>query len=376
MKSAGIYIHIPFCAVKCNYCDFYSITERESSISKFIKAMTSEIEQCPVDVSGWRFDTIFIGGGTPSLIEAKYIEIILASIDKKYNLSNIKEFTLEANPGEAPLNHLKALKAIGVNRLSIGVQSLQPELLKFLTRIHTRKQIFDTFRNARAVGFQNINCDLIYSIPNQTWEMWEDDLQIIFNLDPEHISAYMLTVEKGTELFKMVAKNKTIMPDDIQNGEWFVKTHEIMISAGYIPYEVSNFSKSGLECLHNLHYWAIDPYLAFGPSAHGFDGYKRWNNSRSLNHYIEKIDSGQSPISKIEELTTLKKVNEYIGFGLRMRKGIDLNKIPKDLQNKFEKNYLLIKGKYPNCIKKFNSKITFSNKGLLFSDKIIPDLLI
>jgi len=159
MKSAGIYIHIPFCAVKCNYCDFYSITERESSISKFIKAMTSEIEQCPVDVSGWRFDTIFIGGGTPSLIEAKYIEIILASIDKKYNLSNIKEFTLEANPGEAPLNHLKALKAIGVNRLSIGVQSLQPELLKFLTRIHTRKQIFDTFRNARAVGFQNINCD-------------------------------------------------------------------------------------------------------------------------------------------------------------------------------------------------------------------------
>ena len=212
MQTAGIYIHIPFCAVKCIYCDFYSITDREKSIKRFINAISNEINQCSVDVSECVFDTIFIGVGTTSLLNGHQVETIISALNKKFNLSNITEFTLEANPGEAPIDNLKAFKSLGINRLSIGVQSLQPKLLKFLTRIHNREQVFEIFNNARTVGFKNINCDLIYSIPGQTWKMWEKDLHEIFDINPEHISAYNLTVEKGTDLFKMVKKNTVIMP--------------------------------------------------------------------------------------------------------------------------------------------------------------------
>lgn len=376
MKSAGIYIHIPFCSIKCMYCDFYSITEKGDIIQKFIDAITKEIDRCTIDVSEWSLDTVFIGGGTPSILEVNEIEKILSSLYKNFDLSNLKEITLEANPGEAPIERLKSLNYLGINRLSIGVQSLQPELLKFLSRIHDSKQIYDTFDNARSAGFQNINCDLIYSIPDQTLEMWLNDLEAIINLEPEHISAYTLTVEKGTELFKMVANKNVHMPDDSQNSEWFIKTRDKLILNDYHPYEISNFSKPNLECRHNLHYWRIDPYLAFGPSAHGFDGYNRWNNVRNLNNYIEKLTSGEPPISKIERLTPLDKINEYIGFGLRMDKGITLDKIPQPFRMSFESNLLSIDKKYPNCFLKIGANIALSQTGLLFSDQIIPDLLL
>ena len=207
MKYAGIYIHIPFCAVKCMYCDFYSITDSEDAIPQFVEAMCWEITNCTIDVSDWEFDTIFIGGGTPSLLKAIHIDGILSCLNKNYDLSNVKEITIEANPGEAPKDRLKDLKSMGINRLSIGVQSLQPQLLKFLTRIHSKEQVFETYNNARLSGFNNINCDLIYSIPNQTLNMWEQDLNTIIKMEPEHISAYALTVEKGTDLFSIVYNN-------------------------------------------------------------------------------------------------------------------------------------------------------------------------
>ena len=209
MKKAGIYMHIPFCTVKCIYCDFYSITDRKNSINRFISAVTKEIERCTVDVSKWIFDTIFIGGGTPSLLNGNQIEKMISALYKKYDLSHVTEFTLETNPGEAPIEHLKAFKSFGINRLSIGVQSLQPKILSFLTRIHDRKQIFKTYNNARSIGYENINMDLIHSIPGQTLQLWKTDLKEIINLQPEHISAYSLTVEKGTELFTMV-KNEIV----------------------------------------------------------------------------------------------------------------------------------------------------------------------
>ena len=299
MKTVGIYIHIPFCAVKCMYCDFYSVTDRESTIPQFVKAISWEIENCLIDVSDWEFDTIFIGGGTPSLLKASHIDTILSCLNKKYNLSNVKEFTIEANPGEAPKDRLKDFNNMGINRISIGVQSFQPQLLKFLTRAHNKEQIFETYNNVRSSGFENVNCDLIYSIPNQTWNMWEQDLKTIIKMEPEHISAYTLTVEKGTELFSMVYNNKISMPSDEKESNWFLKTHDILPINGYQPYEVSNFSKAGFECRHNLHYWDIDPYLAFGPSAHGFDGIHRWNNARSIDQYMERIKAGKSPISKL-----------------------------------------------------------------------------
>ena len=375
MKYAGIYIHIPFCAVKCMYCDFYSITDREDAIPQFVEAMCWEIKNCTTDVSDWEFDTIFIGGGTPSLLKANHIDRILSCLNKSYDLSNVKEFTIEANPGEAPKDRLKDLKSMGINRLSIGVQSLQPQLLKFLTRIHSKEQIFETYNNARASGFNNINCDLIYSIPNQTLNMWEQDLSTIIKMEPEHISAYALTVEKGTDLFSMVYNNKISMPSDRQGGKWFIKTHDILSNNGYQAYEISNFSKAGFECRHNLHYWDIDPYLAFGPSAHGFDGIHRWNNARSLDQYIERIRTEKSPISKIEKIELFDHLNELIGFGLRMRKGVDINMIPVDHRKEFQKKIALVSKKYPDCLQSASDIISLTQRGMLYSDRIIPELI-
>jgi len=376
MISAGIYIHIPFCAIKCMYCDFYSITDRENSIPKFIEAITQEIQQCEIDVSKWTFDTIFIGGGTPSLLEANSIELLLSRLHDKYDLANIKEITIEANPGEAPKDRLKAFKEMGINRISIGVQSFKPDLLKFLTRIHDQSQIFETYDNARNAGFENINCDLIYSIPGQTWTDWSEDLNTINTMNPEHISAYTLTAEKGTELFSMVSQNVITMPNKRQESNWFLKTHEFLSNNGYAAYEVSNFSKPGYECIHNLHYWNIEPYLAFGPSAHGYDGQSRWNNARSLDLYIDKVLAGESAISMEEKVSLTDRLNEKIGFGIRMTKGIDIKDIPNKYQNLFKRNIKDLKQKYPNCINIEDSNIFLTSKGMLFADEIIPDMLL
>ncbi|MEE3188681.1 MAG: radical SAM family heme chaperone HemW, partial [Candidatus Neomarinimicrobiota bacterium] len=313
MKSAGIYIHIPFCAVKCIYCDFYSITDRENSIPRFINAIVKEIETCTVDVSNWKLETIFIGGGTPSLLNGRNIESILNALERKYDLAQIKEWTMEANPGEAPLERLKDFRSLGINRLSMGVQSLEPDLLKFLTRIHSANQVFETYEHARNAGFENINCDLIYSMPGQSWEIWERDLLRVLDLKPDHISAYTLTLEKGTELYQFVKKGQVTMPEEDQTGGWFLKTHGILNSHGYSAYEISNFAKPGMECRHNLHYWRIHPFLAFGPSAHGFNGSNRWGNVRSLDQYLTQIESGNTPISMKESLTQKNLTNELIG---------------------------------------------------------------
>ena len=375
MRKAGIYIHIPFCAVKCMYCDFYSVADKNDQIPSFIQALIKEIKMSKTLQDDIIFDTIFIGGGTPSLIDAKFLEKIISVLDKKFDLSNVNEFTIEANPGEAPKDRLKDFLSLGINRLSIGVQSLHPQLLSFLSRIHNTKQVFSTFDNARSVGFENISCDLIYSIPGQTWSMWKKDLQKIISLQPNHISAYTLTVEKGTTLFDLVRNHRVKMPTDDRTGYWFLNTHKILERGGYPGYEISNFSSTDMQCKHNLHYWKIDPYLAFGPSAHGFDGERRWNNTRSLNNYFQKIKSNEQPVSTIENLSNLDLVNEALGFGLRMKEGFSISLIPKQHLKIFNQKYKLIKEKYPKLIFDRENRIFLTIKGMLLSDQIIPELL-
>lgn len=376
MKSAGIYIHIPFCAVKCIYCDFYSITDRENSIPRFINAIVKEIETCTVDVSNWKLETIFIGGGTPSLLNGRNIESILNALERKYNLAQKKEWTMEANPGEAPLERLKDFRSLGINRLSMGVQSLEPDLLKFLTRIHSANQVFETYEHARNAGFENINCDLIYSMPGQSWEIWERDLLRVLDLKPEHISAYTLTLEKGTELYQFVKKGQVTMPEEDQTGGWFLKTHGILNSHGYSAYEISNFAKPGMECRHNLHYWRIHPFLAFGPSAHGFDGSNRWGNVRSLDQYLTQIESGNTPISMKESLTQKNLTNELIGFGLRMNEGIDLAQIPERYLNQFNTNLESARQKWSDVLILRDSSVSLTKKGMVYTDAVGVDLML
>ena len=376
MTKAGIYIHIPFCKTKCMYCDFYSITDREKDADGFVSALCNEISHSSLDEYPWIFDTLFIGGGTPSLLNGNQLEFILTTLSKKVSFSCLIEKTIEINPGEASLEKLTDFYSLGINRVSMGVQSLDKELLEFLTRSHSVKKVFETFDHIRTAGFENINCDIIYGIPGQTLDIWKRDMNRIIKLNPGHISAYSLTVEKGTELFQMVNSNEVTMPSNSESADWFTLTRSFLSNHQYIPYEISNFSKPEKECRHNLHYWNIDPYIGFGPSAHSFDGNRRWNNTRSLDQYMKKIDEKLSPISKSEKLTLIQKVNEKIGFGLRLNAGINLDKFSKIHKNQFNQNVKLHQNKWNDYIKRDRKKIKLRERGFPFADAIAVDLML
>ena len=376
MQTAGIYIHTPFCKVKCMYCDFYSVADRDSDMPAFCGALLKEIELCEIHASDWTIDTIFIGGGTPSLINPKHIEKMIQTLDNKFDLSHVTEFTIEANPGEAPIERLKAFRELGINRLSIGVQSLELNLLQFLTRIHGPEEVFTTFDAARKAGYDNINFDLIFNIPGQTLDIWKRDLHTIIDLNPEHISCYSLTVEENTQLFQYVNRGLITMPCDDQSSEYYQWTQFIMGENGYEQYEISNWSKSKRECRHNLHYWEIDPYMAFGPSAHGFDGQHRFSNIRNLDGYIKKLNERELPRQDHYKLFDKDRTNEIIGFGLRIRDGINLSYIPpyhidavyhsiKQNQSKWGDFYIIE-----------NNRLKLTPTGFAFADGIAVDLMI
>ncbi|MBC8346409.1 MAG: radical SAM family heme chaperone HemW [Candidatus Marinimicrobia bacterium] len=358
------------------YCDFYSIADRDSDMPAFFDALLIEIELCEIDTSNWIIDTIFIGGGTPSLTDPKHIEKLIQTLESKFDLSKVTEFTMEANPGEAPTERLKAFNVLGVNRLSMGVQSLESDLLQLLTRIHGPEEVFKTFDRARKAGFDNINCDLIFNIPGQTMDIWKRDLQTIIDLSPEHISCYSLTVEEGTQLYQYVNRGKVTMPSDDQSAHFYLWTQSIMAKNGYEQYEISNWSKPNLECKHNLHYWEIEPYLAFGPSAHGFDGKNRFSNIRNLDGYIKKLGDGKLPRQDDNVLTDKDRTNEMIGFGLRIKNGVNLNQIPKSFREAVNQSIIHNQSKWKDYFTIENDHLKLTPAGFAFADAIAVDLMI
>ena len=376
VKTAGIYIHIPFCKIKCIYCDFYSITEREEQIDKFTNMLCREISQFS-EKNDFQFtiDTIFFGGGTPSLLEPKHLNLIICKLNDIYNLDDLYEITLEANPGEAPLNKLRSFFDLGINRLSMGFQSLQPDLLKFLTRIHSKEDALNTFTHARKAGFNNINIDMIFSIPGQTMDKWKSDLNMLIDLSPNHISAYSLTNEPGTEFNKMVKAGKIIEVDDNIDLKYLEFTRQHLSVNGYNPYEISNFSHTGFECRHNLHYWNSDPYLAFGPSAHGFDGSHRWWNVRSIDEYIKRLDNNHSPIVKKEKINNEMGFNELLLNGLRLKYGVDIKRL---IHYRSDTNDILSKSinKWKNKLENRKGRLVITKEGIPLTDSILADLFI
>ena len=369
MVRGGTYIHFPFCKVKCMYCDFYSVADRESDITRFTQALIKEIQLCEVDSSKWIIDTVFFGGGTPSLQSPQQLELVLSALHKKFDLTQVDEWSLEVNPGESPIEKLKAFKHLGMNRLSIGIQSLEPSLLTFLTRIHDTDQALATFEHARTAGFDSINCDLIFNIPGQTTDIWQRDLKRIVELEPEHISAYSLTVEPGTILNKLVQQNKVTIPNDDYSAELYSWTQEYLSQAGYIQYEISNWAKPGKECRQNLHYWQIDPYLAFGPSAHGFDGKNRFNNIRSLDKYLQFLESDKLPIENHYPVSEKEMTNDLIGFGLRTNRGVQINRIPSEYR-------IQIPEKWSSYLSVEDGRLKISEDGFIFADAIVIDLMV
>jgi len=375
MKKSAIYIHIPFCKVKCIYCDFYSITNREKQIPLFTKLLIEEINSYRrYNKKKWEFNTIFFGGGTPSILPVKNIEKILIQLDDVFDISNVKEITLEANPGEASFNFLNDIKKIGINRLSIGFQSFNDEVLKKLGRYHRSNDCFKTFKNARKAGFKNINTDMIFNIPNLSTNQWIGDIKKLISIEPEHISAYSLTVEPSTKLFNLVKNNKMLMPSEQIDIEQFLITKDILIKNKYFQYEISNYSKKNMECKHNLNYWESNPYISFGPSAHSYDTKKRWWNVKSLDKYLSLVGNGKLPVENFEILKKQDKYNEMILNGLRLTKGISLNKIKK-----FHKNhltYLKDLTKKWDCIDLSNGYLKLNKNGMLLVDNISSDMFI
>ena len=373
-KSSGIYIHFPFCKVKCGYCDFYSIVDKEDSVPAFIDSLIAEMDLYfnVHDTTVYDFDTLFLGGGTPSLIPTKDIDRIFDVLSKHIDTSKLKEITMEANPGEAPLERLNEYKKSGVNRISFGFQSLDDDLLKFLDRLHLSDDCYRAFEDARSAGFESINTDMIFNIPGQSLERIESDLNSIIALSPEHISCYSLTVEGGTMLDYNVRNKIVTMPDEELDRKMYQTVTRVLNQSSYMQYEVSNYSKEGQQCQHNLHYWNLDPYLAFGPSAHGYNGKTRWWNHRSLDKYISDIKESKLPVENQENLTIENQFNEIIMNGLKTIEGINLKKLDK-LNYRYNFNDAI--NKWSDLIVEDNY-LKLKDNNFMLLDEIIPELFI
>ena len=372
--TGGVYIHIPFCKTKCMYCDFYSVANRESAMDRLVDCLLTEIRDAGISPPSWQIDTLFIGGGTPSLLAPHHLEQLLTALDQAFGLSELVEFTLEANPGEAPEDKLRAFRELGVNRLSMGFQSFDPDLLKFLGRLHDPAACFKTYAAARRVGFDNINADLMFNIPGQSLKRWRADLTALADLEPEHISAYSLTVEKGTELSRMVAAGEVALPDEDRDYRMYALTRELLSRRGYVPYEVSNYAREGRACRHNLHYWRIEPYLSFGPSAHSFDGFQRRWNVRNLDAYMDRIATGRSPVAGDEELSPNQLYHEKLAFGLRLKEGLSVTEsLGYASPGAFARQHGQLLNKWEGWLVLQGDRLQMTETGVFLTDTITAD---
>lgn len=319
---AGIYFHIPFCRQACHYCDFHFSTNT-SAVHDLVQAMVDEIQLRKDYLGAAALDTVYFGGGTPSLLTAVQVNTLLDAIRKHFTIRPDSEITLEANPDDLIPAHLNALRSIGVNRLSIGIQSFQDSILRFLNRSHDARIAVESIKHARRSGFDNLNIDLIYGIPGLDTTVWLSDVRQAIDLKPDHISAYSLTIEPRTVFGNYASKGKLVLPpDDI------VATHlELALArleqAGYEQYEVSNFCRPGKESRHNSSYWKQQPYLGIGPSAHSYNQHTRQFNIANNHLYIKSIRDGRVP-AETEILSTTHHVNEYLLTTLRTKWGSDL----------------------------------------------------
>ena len=321
-STAGLYIHIPFCRRRCNYCNFYSVTSLHQ-IPHCLKALFREMEIYRSVFS--RFDTLYLGGGTPSVLTITDFAGILSQIDKSFILSSEAEITVEINPADVDLKYLESLRQLGINRLNIGVQSFDDKVLSFLGRRHSRRQAVLAVESAQKAGFDNMGVDLIYGIPGQERQAWLDSLSLPILFDVAHLSCYQLTVETDTPLGMRQQKREFTLPDEEIQYDLFIETSETLEDAGYVHYEVSNFAKGlGMASRHNQKYWNHTPYLGLGPAAHSFIDNRRWWNHRSVDQYIRDLKRGKPPVEGVENLTNEQLQLETLYLGLRTKKGIHI----------------------------------------------------
>lgn len=321
-EAPGLYIHVPFCRSKCLYCGFYS-TAATGLIPAFLKALGQEMNLRRQTFS--TFDTVYIGGGTPSLLGLQELGALLEAAAKNFRIAATAEITVEANPADLDQKGFSGLRRLGVNRLNLGIQSFDDNILKFLGRRHGRGEALQAIAAAQKAGFDNLGIDLIYGVPGQGLASWQETLNLALSFRPAHLSCYQLTLEPGTPLGLRLSQGELTLPEEELRADFFFRTAATLRKAGYLHYEVSNFARNEAACSrHNQKYWRHAPYLGLGPAAHSFRGRKRWWNTPDLAQYLGNCDKGMPPVEAAESLTADDLRLEALFLGLRTSRGIDL----------------------------------------------------
>lgn len=366
MKKIGLYIHIPFCLRKCAYCDFYSIAGSNETLQKrYIHALTLHMKTLSATMEDRVFDTVYIGGGTPGLLSAEMLTDLMNGIKANFILDGNAEITLETNPAVADEAKFRVMRAVGINRLSLGLQSSDESVLKTLGRLHTFDRFVKTFRNARRAGFENLSADVMYGLPGQTPDDLLETLCALIALSPEHISMYGLKVEENTPFGRM--GDRLSLPDEDAQCEMYERACELLESNGYHRYEISNFAQTGYESKHNLRYWHRQEYLGLGPAAHSFADGVRFSYPRSVEAYITALEQGRLPDTDSHiTLTPAEERDEEIMLGLRLAEGIPATAaLLRKCENYLRYGFMEHKG----------DRIAFTTKGFLVSNTILAELL-
>ncbi|CAN5429720.1 MAG: radical SAM family heme chaperone HemW [Blastocatellia bacterium] len=372
--TAGIYLHIPFCKSRCSYCDFATDVYKSSeAVERYVAALCRELEhfdsQALAGGSDLLIDTVYFGGGTPSLLTPKQVEKILASLHSKFTIDLCLEMTMEMNPATVSLTTLKDYKSLGVNRASFGVQTFDDTELKRLARGHDANDARETFRMLREAGFENVSFDLIAGLPRQTLGDWERNLDEALKLRPEHLSLYLLEIHEGTPLAEQIRSRRQPLPDEEIAAEMYELLLERMPAAGYAQYEVSNFSKPGFESKHNSKYWLLEPVYAFGVSAHSFDGTQRYANERDTAQYVQLIEEKRTSETMRENIDA---ASEFVFLGLRMTNGIDLavfeNRFGFNLRQKYGRQLETLFES--ELVEIYEDRLLLTRKGMLFSNEV------
>ncbi len=375
-KNIGIYVHVPFCVKKCNYCDFYSVTWNEEKELNFINSILNEIRS--YKNLEYNVDTIFFGGGTPTIVKPSNLGLIINEIKNTFTLDENCEISTEANPNTLTSENLVEYKQIGINRLSIGIQSLNDEILKKIGRLHDSQEALNAIKKAKQYGFNNINADIMFNIPGQTTLDIENSIQKIINHEVKHISFYSLKLEHGTPMYDMEKSNKIIMPDEDIEREMYYDGRSIMEENSLMQYEISNFAKKGFECRHNLKYWNQDEYIGFGPSAHSFLNNERFSNVSNLEEYCENALKDDYNRIVHEKLDNDGLMFEYIMLRLRLNEGLDTDIFKKKFNDNFYEKYktqikYLIDNKLIECK---NNNVKLTNIGMDVSNYVFEKFMV
>lgn len=371
----GLYIHIPFCRQKCAYCDFYSLPRSEEKMDAYTAALLRHIEEVAPRTAAHRVDTVYFGGGTPSYLGPDRLTKLLRTLRKRCPVARDAEITLEANPDSAcDVKALRALRRAGFNRISLGVQSADDGLLRAIGRIHTFAQVQEAVAAVRKAGFKNLSMDLIYGLPGQTMQQWEDTLAAVIALAPEHISCYGLKLEPGTPLYDR--RDSERFPDDDAQADMYLYAVTVLAQNGYEQYEISNFAKPGFASRHNLKYWHMEEYAGFGPGAHSDFGGVRYAYTKDLEGYIRGVRDHAPMLSESDRIPPLDRDTEWVMLGLRTTAGLD----PKAFERRFRRRFTCFLPFLDQCARagyavEEDGRWHLTPRGFLVSNQIIGGML-